>query len=444
MEENQRKRYQEYVLENMADAVCVTDEHGNVQFSNPAAQRFLGIPSGEGKGKKIWEYIPFVKRNDELIQLFVDAVCSENPAAQVSIDYENREGRVFKCRASIKKGKRESKTFYIIVITDLTRLFKVSDAFSRYTSPDIAEYVLNTPEGSEPGGKEREASILMSDLRGFTALSQTLKPNELLYMLNHYLTEMVKVIESYRGTVIEFLGDGIFVVFGAPKEDPDHASHATACAIGMENAMSNINEWNRENGFPMLEMGIAVNSGTVVVGNIGSSQKMKYGCIGNAVNLAGRVEGLTVGGQIYITEYTRKRLSGNLKVRGMQRFLPKGNAVPVNIYDIRGLGEIKIEAKESPTLWKEIQNGPTVPVYELRGKVVGRAELTGKITALSEDHRFGKIRVNGKLEELENVMIGFGGDLYAKVIGIEDGETVLRFTSKPNKFEEKLEELVFQ
>ena len=116
----------------------------------------------------------------------------------------------------------------------------------------------------------------------------------------------------------------------------------------------------------------------------------------------------------------------------------------IQCYDIRGLGEIKIEAKESPTLWKKIQNGPTVPVFELRGKVVGRAELTGKITALSEDHRFGKIRVNGKLEELENVMIGFGGDLYAKVIGIEDGETVLRFTSKPNKFEEKLEGLVFE
>ena len=108
---------------------------------------------------------------------------------------------------------------------------------------------------------------------------------------------MAAVIRYFRGTVIEFLGDGIFVVFGAPLELLDHASAAVACAIDMQNAMEEVNAWNREHGYPDLEMGIAVNSGTAVVGNIGSEQKMKYGCMGETVNLAGRLESFTLGGE---------------------------------------------------------------------------------------------------------------------------------------------------
>ena len=104
---------------------------------------------------------------------------------------------------------------------------------------------------------------------------------------------MVSVIEENHGTVVGFLGDGMLVLFGAPEHDPDHADHAVACAIEMQNAMPAVNEVNRREGMPELEMGIGINSGIAVVGNIGSPQRMSYGCIGETLNLTGRTEGLT-------------------------------------------------------------------------------------------------------------------------------------------------------
>ena len=179
-------------------------------------------------------------------------------------------------------------------------LLYVNPAFARYTSPQIAEYVLGSPEGELQGGESREVTILMSDLRDFTGMGSGLEPDRLVLLVNHYFEAMVEIIEKRKGTVIEFLGDGIFAVFGAPKEDEKHASNAVKCALEMQNRMEDVNEWNRQNGFPELFMGIGINSGQAVVGNIGSRLKMKYGCMGNTVNLAGRTESFTVGGQIYL------------------------------------------------------------------------------------------------------------------------------------------------
>ena len=142
----------------------------------------------------------------------------------------------------------------------------MNKAFERYTSRDIAKYVLETPDGHKRGGVNKEVSILMSDLRGFTSISTKLPPDDLIVILNHYFEKMSEIIEENNGTIIEFLGDGIFVVFGAPNDLPDHASLAVKCAIEMENAMDEVNKWNVENGYPELEMGIGINSGMARVG----------------------------------------------------------------------------------------------------------------------------------------------------------------------------------
>ena len=148
----------------------------------------------------------------------------------------------------------------------------------------------------------------MSDLRGFTTLSERLQPEQVVTILNRYLGTMVDVILRYHGTIDEFIGDAIFVIFGAPIWRSNAAQHAVACAVDMQLAMAVVNEHNRREGLPEVEMGIGIHTGEVVVGNIGSDRRAKYGVVGRHVNLTARIESCTVGSQILISEATRREV----------------------------------------------------------------------------------------------------------------------------------------
>ena len=301
----------QYFFTNTEDSVCIISSSGEVLYANPAAQKLFEIPADASL--KIWKAVPFVEGNDDLIQLFIDSVTNKVDTHEAIVDYVNNEGIVSNLHVRMTCYNND-QVVYLVVITNLTQLFKVNSALVRYTSPDIADYALTTAEGQKSGGQTKNVTILMSDLRGFTALSSKLTAEELIKVLNRYFEAMVACIQKYHGTVIEFLGDGIFTVFGAPKDLEDHASCAVNCAVEMQKAMPAVNEWNKANGYPELQMGIGINTGDVVVGNIGSEKKMKYGCMGSAVNITGRLESLTVGGQIFITENTARRLTEKLTV----------------------------------------------------------------------------------------------------------------------------------
>ena len=180
----------------------------------------------------------------------------------------------------------------------------IRETFGRYVSEQVVTQLLDAPEGLELGGAKRKVTILMSDLRGFTALAECLEAQEVMTFLNRYLEAMVDVILAYRGTIIEILGDGLLVLFGAPLSRDDDAERAVACALAMQLRMDESNAPNRRAGLPDVEMGIGIHTGEVVVGNIGSQQRTKYGVVGSAVNLTGRLESYTTGGQILISPTT--------------------------------------------------------------------------------------------------------------------------------------------
>ena len=421
----------QYIFLQMEDAVCVTRMNGELIFTNASAEKLFGIQHGDCR--KIWEAIPYVKENDELIQLFIDAVMDKQKTLRSLVNFVNNNGDLFNLHVSLTCESDESGVI-LIVISDLTNLTKIRSAFTRYTSPDIADYVLSTPEGEKAGGEARDVSILMSDLRGFTALSARMPSENLVTMLNHYFGIMETVIERNHGTVIEFLGDGLFIVFGAPKNLPDHAESAVRCAIEMENAMEEVNQWNREEGYPDLEMGIAVNSGLVTVGNIGSEKKMKYGCIGEAVNLAGRMESFCVGGQIYISEYTRSIVHSALSFAGTKRFLPKGSPEEITIYDVTALGETCLRREAAASEWISLPGEHKYPFFILKEKTVEKKLQEGRITRISADEKYGILASDVPLEAMLNLMFIIGeSQVYAKVMASEENEYKLCFTSKPKK-----------
>jgi len=214
----------------------------------------------------------------------------------------------------------------------------IRSVFGRYLTDDIVETLLDSQEGLRLGGQRREITILMADIRGFTKLSSQLEPERVVTLVNNFLSEMTRVIISHGGTIDEFIGDAILALFSAPRAMEDHAEKAVACALDMQQAMRAVNELNHHSGLPELACGIGINTGEVIVGNIGSEQRAKYGVVGHNVNFASRIESYTNGGQILVSDRTLEACAGLLEVRGDMSIRPKGFDEDVRVYDIYGIG----------------------------------------------------------------------------------------------------------
>jgi adenylate cyclase len=214
----------------------------------------------------------------------------------------------------------------------------IRDTFGRYLTDEVVDSLLNVPEGPQIGGEKRKVTLMMSDLRGFTSLSERLPAKWVVTMLNRYLSAMVAVIRQYGGTIDEFIGDAIFVLFGAPTWAEDDAKRAVACAVAMQLAMNSVNEQNRADDLPELEMGIGIHTGQVVVGNIGSPERMKYGVVGTHVNLTSRIQSYTTGGQILVSDAARLEVGPMLKIGNEVEVRAKGFDHPVMLYEVVGIG----------------------------------------------------------------------------------------------------------
>jgi adenylate cyclase len=281
---------------------------------------------------------------------------------------------------------------------------------------------------------------MMSDLRGFTQLSEKLDPEQVVTVLNNYLGKMAEIVTTYNGTIDEFIGDAILALFGAPIHREDDAERAIVCALQMQLAMKEVNEENRRNGFPELEMGIAINTGECVVGNIGSQKRAKYGVVGSHVNLTGRIESYTVGGQILISKATADVVGAELKLGDELQLGAKGFREPVTVYELLGIGgghnlELPARREDARSLVREIP----LAIEVIEGKHVKGEAIEGKLVALSMGEaavsasiplaRHANLRL--RLTGLNGVIIP--GDLYAKVTECQDSRYVLRFTSVPEE-----------
>ncbi len=213
----------------------------------------------------------------------------------------------------------------------------IRQVFGRYLTDEVVQNLLDTPQGLELGGEKRRVTILMSDLRGFTTLAEPLPAERVVEILNLYLGTMAEVIARHRGTIDEFIGDAILAIFGAPLVQLDDPERAVACALAMQQAMDKVNERIRRLGGPTLQMGIGLNTGEVVVGNIGSAQRAKYGVVGHNVNLASRIQAVAAGGEVLISETTLGLVRPLLALGREQVFLPKGIDRPLKVYAVRAI-----------------------------------------------------------------------------------------------------------
>jgi adenylate cyclase len=215
---------------------------------------------------------------------------------------------------------------------------RIRAAFGQYVSAEVLDRVLR--EGSDLGGEVRVLSVLMSDVRGFTTLSERLPPARISEIMNEYFAAMVDVIMGHRGMVSDFIGDGILAIFGAPIDDPDHAWHAVEAARGMQAALARLNDKWAAEGRPTLAMGVAINTGEAFVGNMGSTRKKKYSVLGDTVNTAARIEGLNreLGTGILVSAGTLAMVKDRVQVRDRGEVTVKGKARAVAIFELASAG----------------------------------------------------------------------------------------------------------
>jgi len=252
------------------------------------------------------EHLPFTKEDEELLNTFAchAAIAIENAKLYENIREEER-----------KRG-----------------------IYQRFLSPQIVDEIMNKAKTISLGGRRQNVTILFSDIRGFTEITEAKPAEYIVDLLNEYFAEMIDIIFKYGGTLDKFIGDGLMAIFGTPIYYKDHAKRGVAAAIEMQERLKALNMRNRKRGFVELAVGIGINTGSVIAGNIGSEKRMEYTVVGNSVNIANRLEGLAQGGQILITESTYNELKGlKLDVEKLKQVQVRGKRGAMDIYQVKSI-----------------------------------------------------------------------------------------------------------
>jgi adenylate cyclase len=231
-----------------------------------------------------------------------------------------------------------------------------TELFGQYVPPELVDEMARAPESYSMEGRNEELTVLFSDVVGFTSLSEGMDPKELAALMNEYLSAMTEVIGQRRGTLDKYIGDAIMAFWGAPVADPEHARHALQAAIEMRAALKALGERFRARGWPVLDIGIGINTGTMTVGDMGSRVRKAYTVMGDPVNLASRLEGLTrvYGVGIVVSASVRDALP-DFAFRELDRVRPKGKAEPVAIFEPLGpAAGLSREQREALKLWHDV------------------------------------------------------------------------------------------
>jgi adenylate cyclase len=321
----------------------------------------------------------------------------------------------------------------------------IRDTFGRYLSKKVVDEIIENPAGRKIGGRRETVTVLMSDLRGFTRMSEAMDAEEVVRLLNRYLACMSEVILKFDGTIDEFMGDGILAIFGVPEKRSNDAARAVACALSMQNALLRLNDEMVAEGHPAFEMGIAVNTGAVIVGNIGSKVRTKYGIVGAVVNRAARIESNAVGGDVLIGEKTYGLVRDLVTTDPPRSAMMKGLKSPLVFYAASAMGppyDVSLTRRSTSEKGLEIQ----LPFHywKVEDKSIVGEPSHGE-TLMFKDNLI-TAAIHPPLEPMTDIKLIFDfcqaahcfEDIYAKVmpfegVAREPAEVDLRITSMNQK-----------
>jgi adenylate cyclase len=351
------RNYSENVLRSLSDGVITLDTSHNIVKLNEAACSILRIRAAEILGASAEKV--FADDNGWLLESFHKVIENQSPDIILDADLRTFDGddvavNVNTTPLADTEGRLLGCT---MIIEDITEEKRVRATMARYMTAEVAEQVLAEGE-SVLGGRSQNATILFSDIKGFTQIAESIGAPETVSMLNEYFTEMVELVFEYNGILDKYIGDAIMAVFGTPFPSLEDADNAVKVAIRMQQVLAALNQRRRVQGRPEFEIRIGVNSGDVVAGNIGSARRMDYTVIGDGVNIAARLESANkqLGTSILISGSTRDLLRGEYRLRELDLIGIKGKVEPLPLLEVRGLASEAIPASES-AMMKHFANG---------------------------------------------------------------------------------------
>jgi len=328
------KNYNESMLQSMSNGVITLDEYAIIVTCNAAGLRIMQLDAGDVIGRPADEFLTGANAwvQDRIIRV------AETRVADISVDAELEfNGNKISVNLTVLPllASDGNSLGTMIMIEDISSEKRIKSTMARYMDPGLADQVLEGG-GDILGGKSTPATILFSDIRGFTTLTEELGAQGTVALLNEYFTLMVDCIQREEGMLDKFIGDAIMAAFGMPIAHDDDEDRAVRTAIAM---IRTLDDWNRERlaqGRRAVDMGIGLNTDVVVSGNIGSPKRMDYTIIGDGVNLAARLESACkqYDARILISENTYRRLHGTYRIREIDRVIVKGKSEPVSIYEV--------------------------------------------------------------------------------------------------------------
>ncbi len=350
----QQEQMQRDILRSLSNGVLSTDKAGLIIAANESAKRLLGVdPEDRLEGKLISDVIR-IKEGD-FSKWCQDALNAANfkcrqqyyPDRILISDCKEQHSINLSINTIADASDQTQVRGALIVMEDISDEKRLKSTMYRYMTQELAEELLKLDD-TKLGGDRKEVSILFSDIRGYTTLTENLEAEEVVSMLNEYFESMVEAIFRHKGTLDKYIGDAIMAVFGSPLPLKEHAWMAVQTSIEMRHRLQEFNAQRLAANKPKINIGIGINSDTVISGNMGSSKRMEFTAIGDGVNLGSRLESVSkyYGCDIIISDSTYKQCQNNVWARELDYIRVKGRNEPVAIYELVGLRSETIKSEK--------------------------------------------------------------------------------------------------
>lgn len=335
---NNIKRFNERILETVASAIITVDKYGRLTSANRAAAEIFGFHPSKDAGKGIYELLDRTT-NPRLCGILEDTLRDRRrqTAYDARLLRRDKANYGINLTAVPMKSSKGSFSGVVLVAEDITKEQRFITTMSRYLAREVAEQMFHSKKWGKLGGTKTDVTILIADIRNFTRLSEKMDPMDVMDLLNVYFSPMINVIFRHQGMVDKFMGDAILAVFGVPVRKDDDSLRAVHAAIEMRRELSELNTAMIHRRGIALEIGIGITSGIVISGNLGSERRMDFTVIGDPVNLASRLEGLTkkVQRRILISENVQRAVKDVVPCEFLGRFRIRGKSQRVPTYAVQ-------------------------------------------------------------------------------------------------------------